>query len=57
MEQFICTQKCPELDYDNRKHCVEDANGYCHNFYQEFGCCPVGNEPKWEITSKDDENV
>lgn len=46
MKREICVAKCPELDYEGR-HCVEEQDGYCHTFYKEHGCCPVGNIPEW----------
>lgn len=47
-KKYICTQNCPELDYENEKHCTETKNGYCHEHVKEYGCCPVGNIPIWK---------
>lgn len=47
-QKYICTQNCPELDYDHSRHCIEKEDGYCNQSVWDHGCCPVGNVPKWE---------
>ena len=43
----ICVAECAEMDV-RELHCVEEREGYCHRFFEEHGCCPVGNIPKWK---------
>ena len=43
-----CVAKCTEMEFDSHGPCVEAPDGYCHTFYFEHGCCPVGNIPIWE---------
>lgn len=49
MRILICTTKCPELQYDEIKHCVECKDGYIHKYVREHGCCPVGHTPDWKV--------
>ena len=43
MKNYKCITKCPELDYNNEKHCIsteselEDKKEYC------LDICPCGN--------------
>ena len=53
IKRYTCVQKCPELDYDNKKHCSEYEDGYCHKYTKEHGCCPVGNLPIWKEVEDD----
>lgn len=46
-KKYICTAKCPELDYDNSKHCSCSNPEYFYNKYPDG--CPCGNFPKWEL--------
>lgn len=45
--RYICVEKCPEMDHDGFGHCVEHPDEYCHTYFAEHGCCPVGNIPVW----------
>lgn len=36
--KFVCVARCPELDYDNHKHCI--TREIRHD-------CPCGNEDIW----------
>lgn len=42
-----CVAPCPEMEFDSHGPCVEPKDGYCHRFYHEHSCCPVGNMPIW----------
>jgi len=48
MNRFICIQKCPELDCDNAKHCINTKEGIQEREerYQDY--CPCGNEAVWK---------
>ena len=46
MKKYICVAKCPELDYDNSKHCVTDNPEQPFPLYDYD--CPCGNCPIWE---------
>ena len=49
MKKYICVAKCPELDYDNSKHCVTKNPTQPFPLYDYD--CPCGNCPIWqEIT-------
>lgn len=46
MKKYICVAKCPELDYDNSKHCITENPKQPFPLYDYD--CPCGNCPKWE---------
>lgn len=54
--RYICTAKCPEMDRNGLGHCVEHQDEYCHAYFAEYGCCPVGNIPIWIPYDRGDEN-
>ncbi|EQB4340918.1 hypothetical protein ACYJ2U_001637 [Clostridium botulinum] len=47
-KQYICITKCPEVDCDNSRHCIDTKEGILE---KEERCCdyyPCGNIPVWE---------
>lgn len=45
---YICIQKCPELDFNNEKHCTGTGD-YIKRVEERRGdFCPCGNFEKWE---------
>lgn len=46
MKKYICVAKCPELDYDNSRHCIADNPNNPFPLYDYD--CPCGNCPIWE---------
>ena len=45
-QKYICVAKCPELDYDNSRHCVTENPKHPFSF-RDYDC-PCGNYPKWK---------
>jgi len=52
-EKYICIQKCPELDDDNSKHCVDTKQGILEKEERFLDYCPCGNTPKWKLIKKE----
>lgn len=47
MSKYMCIAKCPELDYDNEKHCEVIINGEEELLELKDKQCPCGNNPIW----------
>lgn len=46
--EFICVNKCEELDHDGSKHCqTNDPDSFADRYN---GSCPTGQSPIWEST-------
>lgn len=46
-ELWMCIANCPELDIDNKKHCVVTNLDDRYELYPDG--CPCGNNSKWEF--------
>lgn len=48
-EMMRCIANCPELDYDNSRHCTRCSQTEIDYMYEVYpDGCPVGNNPIWE---------
>ena len=47
-KRFVCITKCPELDFENKRHCCTNQKGidWQYERYPMSGC-PCGNIPEW----------
>lgn len=53
--KYICIQKCPELDYNNSKHCVvRDPNNPFPLYDYD---CPCGNCPIWKEQKEEEQGA
>lgn len=47
-EKFICIAKCPELDNENLRHCIDTKEGIIRREDELCDYCPCGNTPIWK---------